>query len=182
MVAYFAGVVQAPITAFVIVTEMTGDHALVVPLMLTALIGYAARLGLKANFVQATFDNILPSVVAGRYNLGVSSFTDNKEREKQVDFVTYYSAGYQWASRVGSSIDPQHACGLTVATGVGTNEDLVDIPALSKKCVQAGKKPISKLTYQTQDLTTQAVILGKAAAMDADSPVTGYAVASHTAS
>jgi H+/Cl- antiporter ClcA len=42
MVAYFAGVVQAPITAFVIVTEMTNDHALVVPLMLAALIGYGA--------------------------------------------------------------------------------------------------------------------------------------------
>ena len=42
MVAYFAGVVQAPITAFVIVAEMTNDHALVIPLMLTALIGYAA--------------------------------------------------------------------------------------------------------------------------------------------
>ena len=27
MVSYFAGVVQAPITAFVIVTEMTDDHA-----------------------------------------------------------------------------------------------------------------------------------------------------------
>ena len=42
MVAYFSGVVQAPITAFVIVTEMTNDHALVVPLMLASVIGYAA--------------------------------------------------------------------------------------------------------------------------------------------
>ncbi len=40
MVAYFAGVVQAPITAFVIVAEMTGDHAMVVPLMLTALVAF----------------------------------------------------------------------------------------------------------------------------------------------
>ncbi|WP_454619628.1 chloride channel protein [Bradyrhizobium cenepequi] len=40
MVAYFAGVVQAPITAFVIVTEMTGDHTMVVPLMTAALIAY----------------------------------------------------------------------------------------------------------------------------------------------
>ena len=38
MVAYFAGVVQAPITAFVIVTEMTDNHAMLVPLMATALI------------------------------------------------------------------------------------------------------------------------------------------------
>jgi H+/Cl- antiporter ClcA len=41
MVGYFAGVVQAPITAFVIVTEMTDNHAMVVPLMATALIAYA---------------------------------------------------------------------------------------------------------------------------------------------
>lgn len=40
MVAYFAGVIQAPITAFVIVMEMTDDHAMVVPLMATALIAY----------------------------------------------------------------------------------------------------------------------------------------------
>jgi H+/Cl- antiporter ClcA len=42
MVAYFSGVVQAPITAFVIVTEMTDNHAMVVPLMAASLIGYAA--------------------------------------------------------------------------------------------------------------------------------------------
>lgn len=41
MVAYFAGVVQAPITAFVIVTEMTENHAMVIPLMTASLIGYA---------------------------------------------------------------------------------------------------------------------------------------------
>lgn len=41
MVSYFAGVVQAPITAFVIVTEMTNDHVMIVPLMIAALIAYA---------------------------------------------------------------------------------------------------------------------------------------------
>jgi H+/Cl- antiporter ClcA len=41
MVSYFAGVVQAPITAFVIVTEMTDNHAMVVPLMMAALIAHA---------------------------------------------------------------------------------------------------------------------------------------------
>jgi H+/Cl- antiporter ClcA len=41
MVSYFAGVVQAPITAFVIVTEMTDNHTMVVPLMAAAMIAYA---------------------------------------------------------------------------------------------------------------------------------------------
>ena len=40
MAAYFAGVVQAPITAFVIVLEMTDNHAMAIPVMAAALIGY----------------------------------------------------------------------------------------------------------------------------------------------
>jgi H+/Cl- antiporter ClcA len=38
MAGYFAGVVQAPITAFVIVIEMTDNHGLALPLMATALL------------------------------------------------------------------------------------------------------------------------------------------------
>jgi len=38
MAGYFAGVVQAPITAFIIVIEMTDNHNMVLPLMTTALI------------------------------------------------------------------------------------------------------------------------------------------------
>lgn len=41
MAAYLAGVLQAPITSFVIVSEMTEAHALVIPLMLAALVADA---------------------------------------------------------------------------------------------------------------------------------------------
>ncbi|ADE11160.1 chloride channel protein [Sideroxydans lithotrophicus] len=41
MVAYFAGVTQAPITAFVIVMEMIDNHEMVLPLMATAFIAKA---------------------------------------------------------------------------------------------------------------------------------------------
>jgi H+/Cl- antiporter ClcA len=40
MVAYLSGVVQAPMTSFVIVMEMTDDHAALIPLMAAALIAY----------------------------------------------------------------------------------------------------------------------------------------------
>ena len=40
MVAYLSSVVQAPITAFVIVLEMTDGSAMTVPLMAAALLGY----------------------------------------------------------------------------------------------------------------------------------------------
>lgn len=42
MVAYFTGVVQTPITAFVIVMEMTANHTMLLPLMATAFIAYGA--------------------------------------------------------------------------------------------------------------------------------------------
>jgi H+/Cl- antiporter ClcA len=38
MAAYLTGVVQAPITSFVIVSEMTENHALIIPIMLACLI------------------------------------------------------------------------------------------------------------------------------------------------
>jgi H+/Cl- antiporter ClcA len=40
MVAYFSGVVQAPLTAFIIVTEMTRESDMALPLMSCALIAY----------------------------------------------------------------------------------------------------------------------------------------------
>ena len=65
MVAYFAGVVQAPITAFVIVAEMTNDHALVVPLMLAALIGFAtSRLVCPEGVYHALARNFLKAARA----------------------------------------------------------------------------------------------------------------------
>jgi H+/Cl- antiporter ClcA len=60
MVSYFAGVVQAPITAFVIVTEMTNDHAMVIPLMAAAFIGQAAsRLICKEGVYHALSRNFV---------------------------------------------------------------------------------------------------------------------------
>ena len=41
MVAYLTGVVQTPITSFVIVSELTQDHAMIIPLMVAALIADA---------------------------------------------------------------------------------------------------------------------------------------------
>lgn len=41
MVSYLTGAVQTPITSFVIVAEMTENHAMIIPLMIAALIADA---------------------------------------------------------------------------------------------------------------------------------------------
>jgi H+/Cl- antiporter ClcA len=62
MVGYFAGVVQAPITSFVIVMEMTDNHAMAIPLMATALIGYGtSRLSGTKPIYHALAQSFLPS-------------------------------------------------------------------------------------------------------------------------
>jgi len=133
-------------------------------------------LGLKFNFVNAGFDGIIPGLKAGKYDIGMSSFTDTKEREKTVDFVNYFTAGILWASPAGKTVDPNNACGLTVAVQSTTYEQTDELPAKSKACTKAGKKPLKLLPYENQDDATNAVVLGKAAAMSADSPVTAYAI------
>jgi polar amino acid transport system substrate-binding protein len=137
----------------------------------------AAKLGLKARFTNAKFDSIIPGVASGKYEMGVSSFTINADREKQVNMVSYYSAGTQWFTQKGnpSKVDPNNACGKAIAVQTNTvqNEDLM---ARSQKCTQAGKPAIKIDSYQGQDQATAAVVSGKDAAGLADSPVGAYAV------
>ena len=138
--------------------------------------GIAAKLGLTTKYQIASFDTIIPSITGGTVDIGESSFTDNLEREKQVDFVNYYNAGILWAAPVGSTVDPDNACGLTVAVQSGTVEYTDELPAKNDACLAAGKDKIEILPYGSQDEATNAVILGKAAALSADSPVTLYAI------
>lgn len=136
----------------------------------------AAKLGLTTTYQIAKFDNIIPGITGGKYDLGLSSFFDTTERQKQVTMVDYYTAGIQWASPAGKDVDPNNACGLKLAVQNGTTEALDDGPAKSKECTDAGKAAIQLLGYDTQDDATAAVALGRADAMSADSPVTQYAV------
>ena len=138
--------------------------------------GIAAKLGLDPEYEIASFDTIIPKITGGTVDIGESSFTDNLEREKQVDFVNYFNAGILWAAPVGSTVDPDKACGLTVAVQSNTVQDTDELPAKNAACAAAGLEPIEVLPYGSQDEATNAVVLGKADALSADSPVTLYAI------
>ncbi|NLE81208.1 MAG: ABC transporter substrate-binding protein [Rhodococcus sp.] len=133
-------------------------------------------LGVTPEYHEADFARIIPAVRAGTYDMGMSSFTDTKEREESVDFVTYFSAGIQWAQQSGGSVDPNNACGLRVSVQTTTISDLEDVPSKSAACVAAGQSPIEILKFESQDAAANAVALGRVDAMSADSPVTAFAV------
>src|SRR5438552_3133687 len=137
-----------------------------------------SQLGLKANLQKATFDSIIPGLAAHKYDLGMSSFTDTKEREKTVNFVTYFSAGtsfYEKASGGPAITDLSSLCGTTVAVEKGTTQ-AADSTAQSKKCTSAGKKPVKVLTFTDQNGANLAITSGRAQVGMADSPVADYQV------
>lgn len=138
----------------------------------------AAVLGLEAQVKNATFDAIIPGLAARKYDLGMSSFTDTKKREKVVDLVTYFSAGtsfYVTADRgpaIGGLAD---LCGQKVAVERGTTQ-ADDASAQSKKCVAAGKAPAKVQTFPDQSGANLALSSGRARVGMADSPVADYQV------
>jgi polar amino acid transport system substrate-binding protein len=138
----------------------------------------AAAMGLKANIVNATFDSIIPGLAAGKFDLGASSFSDTKEREKTVDFVDYASVGESFYTKAqgGTTISSiADICGKTVSVEKGTTEE-ADAGTQSTKCKQSGKPTVKILSFPDQNGANLAVASGRAQLGFADEPVAVYQV------
>jgi polar amino acid transport system substrate-binding protein len=138
----------------------------------------ATLMGLKANVVNATFDGIIPGLAAGKYDMGASSFTDTKARQKVVNFVTYFNAGTSFITKASGGTNVSglaDLCGKTVAVEKGTTEE-TDATGQSAKCKSAGKPGVTVLTFPDQNGANLALSSGRAQLVMADSPVASYAV------
>ena len=135
----------------------------------------AAKFGVKTEWEPSKFGSIITGVNGKKYDMGISSFTINPDRLKEVDMVSYFNAGTQWATQPGNpkGVDPENACGKNIAVQTGTVQETDDLPPRQKKC---GSNKINVLSYDSQAQATSAVVTGKADAMLADSPVVAYAV------
>ena len=137
-----------------------------------------AEMGLKVTTTKAEFNGIIPGLAAGKYDLGISSFTDNAEREKTVDFVTYFSAGTSFFTKAngGTTVTGlAHLCGKTVAVEKGTTQ-ADDASAQSAKCTAAGKPAVTVNAFPDQSGANLALSSGRAQLSMADSPVADYQV------
>jgi polar amino acid transport system substrate-binding protein len=138
----------------------------------------ASTMGLRASFVNSTFEAIIPGLAAGRYDLGASSFTDTKEREKTVDFVTYFTAGISFYAKASANPGVKtiaDLCGKAVAVEKGTTEQ-EEATKQSGNCTKEGKPAVTVLTYPGQNPVNLAIISGRAALGMVDSPVAAYQI------
>jgi polar amino acid transport system substrate-binding protein len=137
-----------------------------------------AVMGLKVSITNQTFDSIIPGLASGKYDVGASSFTDTKEREKTVDFVDYFVAGESFYTKAqgGVSINGlSDLCGHTVAVEKGTTEQS-DATAQGAKCKSAGKPGVTVLAFPDQNGANLALSNGRAQLGFADSPPAEYQV------
>jgi len=138
----------------------------------------AKKLGVKARFVQAGFDTIIPGLQSGKYDLSMSSFTITKKREEVMDFVSYFTAGtsfYVKAKGGPAVASLGDLCGLSVAVTKGTIQS-EDATRQSHACKAAGKKGVDLQFYPDQNAASLAMASGRAQVCMADSPVAAWIV------
>jgi polar amino acid transport system substrate-binding protein len=129
-------------------------------------------LGVKVTLVDATFDTIIPGLEDGKFDVGNSSFTDTKAREKVVDFIDYFKAGegfYEEAGNKKTFNGLKSLCGHSVAVETGTTEQ-TDAQSQAKLC------HVNVLSYADQNQVNLAVSDGRADLGFADSQVAAYIV------
>jgi polar amino acid transport system substrate-binding protein len=135
-------------------------------------------MGLKVNVINVPFASILAGLAAGKYDVGASSFTDTKERQKTVDFVDYFIAGESFFTKSSGGVSISSIadiCGKSVAVESGTTEK-DDATAQSAKCTKQGKAPVKVLVFPDQNGANLALSSGRAQLDFADSPVAAYQV------
>jgi polar amino acid transport system substrate-binding protein len=136
------------------------------------------QLGMKVKVQNATFDSIIPGLAAGKYDIGISSFTDTKAREQTVDFVTYFKAGTSFYARSAGAPNVNglpDLCGHAVSVEKGTTQQTA-AAAQDGTCRKAGKPGVSVLVFPDQNGANLAISSGRAQVGMADSPVAAYQV------
>jgi polar amino acid transport system substrate-binding protein len=84
----------------------------------------ADRLGLKVDFQNVEFPQLIPQVVTGRSDVVMTAFSDKVERQTQLDFIDYFKTGNVFYSAVDlkDSIKTEaDLCGKTIAVATGTS-------------------------------------------------------------
>lgn len=129
-------------------------------------------LGVKVTVVNVTFDSIIPGLAAHRYDMAMSSLGDTMERQRSVDFVTYYQNVTEALVPHGN---PKHLsmsdlCGEQVAVVRGSLQETPMAPALSTRCRADGKGPLRVATYASDQASILALRSGRMDAVLADAP------------
>ena len=103
------------------------------------------RMGLQTKVVTTSFDTIINSLVAKRFDVVISAVSVTPERQKKVDFVPYFNAGESLLVKIGNPSNIKSTadlCGQKVGVQNGTIEQ-TDLQTANTTCKNAGKAAAS---------------------------------------
>jgi polar amino acid transport system substrate-binding protein len=133
-------------------------------------------LGVTMEVTDVSFDNIIPSLKSGQYDMAVTFMTDNVERQAEVDFVDSYQSGSSILVAKGNPEgieDITDLCGLTVVTtATSVQNDLA--AAQDGACADLGKEPIQVMNVTTDTDALLQVKSGRAVADLSESVAAAY--------
>lgn len=142
---------------------------------LWALLG--PTMGVDYEFVDTRFEQLIPGLNSGQFDLISSALYITAERAEQVDYIPYFSTGNSIISQVDGSLKPstiEDLCGLSVATLKGSDiSDRLSNEA-DEVCAAAGLDEIEVNDFPTDPEASQALIAGQV-----DAQVTDAAVAAN---
>lgn len=133
-------------------------------------------LGVKMDVSNVTFDNIIPGLTSGQYQLAVTFMNDTKAREAAVDFVDAYQDGSSILVKKGNPdgiTKLTDLCGKT-ATTTKTSVQVTLAQSENAACHSLGKPSIGLLTVGTDTECQLQVESGRAVADLADSVTAAY--------
>ncbi|MER7760729.1 ABC transporter substrate-binding protein [Streptomyces sp. NPDC097619] len=135
-----------------------------------------AKLGVSFAFAPQKFDGIIPAIQAGKFEVAMSAITDNKERQKVVDFVDYSRSGSGVLVMDGNpakitTLDD--LCGRKVAVQAATNQlDLLKDHQAA--CEKAGRERLDIQTFPKDSDAQLALRAGKVVAQVLTKPAAGW--------
>jgi polar amino acid transport system substrate-binding protein len=130
-------------------------------------------LGVRVRFVVTDFVRALGDVEADRVDVVMSAMTDTGERERQADFVNYFSAGTSVLVQRGNPhgiTDIEDLCGEVVAVERGT----VQVELLERTQSHCDSHPIDVRAHRTNADALVELRTGRAAAVLNDYPPAAY--------
>jgi polar amino acid transport system substrate-binding protein len=157
---------------------------------------FARRLCLTADIQTLAFGSIIPNLITpalgqGRFDMSISSFTINSDRQQKVDMVPYFTAGESMLVPIGN---PMHfsqftdMCGhiISVQSNTVEEQEIDDANSVGKKPGNGsgrwgacGSNHIKKVPNADEAVVILDVVNGSADGSYQDSPVTGYYVSQH---
>ena len=132
----------------------------------------AEELGVDVEFINTGFDGIISALQAERFDVIMSAMTVTEERQAEIDFVPYITAGTGILVQAGNPENIQtmeDLCGTTVAVQVGTIQ-VNQLEDQNELCDES----ITISTFDLNPLAVEQLRLGRANAVLADYPVAAY--------